>query len=83
MPFTEERQTGRQAMDISEICEGVDGITLKHKHTREEMDLLRRKVDRMYHEFVLDKWQEEEEQMSLHTRGGVGDRDQMERRAGS
>ena len=51
-------------MDITEVCEEVDAITLKHKYTREEMDSLRRKVDLLYHEFVLDKWQEDEEQSS-------------------
>ena len=51
-------------MDIDEVCEEVDAITLKHKYSREEMELLRRKVDLLYHEFVLDQWQEEEQQMS-------------------
>ena len=64
MKRTQERQLGRAEMDITEVCEQVDAITLKHKYTREEMDLLRRKVDLLYHEFVLDKWQEDEEQMS-------------------
>ena len=61
---TQERQLGREVMDVKEICEKVDGLTLKHKYTKEEMDLLRRKVDLLYHEFVLDKWQDDEEQMS-------------------
>jgi hypothetical protein len=64
MRRTQERQLGRDAMDITEVCEQVDDITLKHKYTKEEMDSLRRKVDLLYHEFVLDKWQEEEQQMS-------------------
>ena len=64
MRRTQERQLGREEMDIAEVCEQVDGITLKHKYTREEMDSLRRKVDLLYHEFVLDKWQDDEEQMS-------------------
>ena len=51
-------------MDIDEVCEEVDAITLKHKYSREEMESLRRKVDLLYHEFVLDQWQEEEQQMS-------------------
>ena len=29
------------------------------------MELLQRKADLLYHEFILDKWKEEEEQMSL------------------
>ena len=66
MRRTQERQLGRDAMDITEVCEQVDDITLKHKYTKEEMDSLRRKVDLLYHEFVLDRWQEEEEQMSPH-----------------
>ena len=66
MRRTQERQLGRDVMDITEVCEQVDDITLKHKYTREEMDSLRRKVDLLYHEFVLDRWQEEEEQMSPH-----------------
>ena len=66
MRRTQERQLGRDAMDITEVCEQVDDITLKHKYTREEMDSLRRKVDLLYHEFVLDRWQEEAEQMSPH-----------------
>ena len=61
---TQERQLGREVMDVGEICEKVDEITLKHKYTKEEMDLLRRKVDLLYHEYVLDQWQEDEEQMS-------------------
>ena len=61
---TQERQLGREVMDVKEICEKVDEITLKHKYTKEEMDLLRRKVDLLYHEFVLDKWQEDEKHMS-------------------
>ena len=64
MRRTQERQLGRDEMNITEVCQQVDGITLKHKYTREEMDSLRRKVDLLYHEFVLDKWQEDEEQMS-------------------
>ena len=64
MKRTQERQLGRAEMDITEVCEQVDAITLKHKYTREKMDSLRRKVDLLYHEFVLDKWQEDEEQMS-------------------
>jgi hypothetical protein len=61
---TQERQLGREVMDVGEICEQVDDITLKNKYTKEEMDLLRRQVDLLYHEFVLDRWQEEEQQMS-------------------
>ena len=61
---SQERQLGREVMDVKEICEKVDGITLKHKYTKEEMDLLRRKVDLLYHEYVLDRWQDEEQQMS-------------------
>ena len=64
MRRTQARQLGRDEMNITEVCQQVDGITLKHKYTREEMDSLRRKVDLLYHEFVLDKWQEDEEQMS-------------------
>ena len=64
MRRTQERQLGRAEMDIAEVCEEVDAITLKHKYTREEMDTLRRKVDLLYHEFVLDQWQEEDQQMS-------------------
>ena len=64
MKRTQERQLGRAEMDITEVCEEVDALTLKHKYTREEMDLLRRKVDLLYHEFILDKWQEDEEQSS-------------------
>ena len=64
MRRTQERQIGRADIDITEVCEEVDAITLKHKYTREEMDSLRRKVDLLYHEFVLDKWQEDEEQSS-------------------
>ena len=64
MRRTQERQLGRDEMNITEVCQQVDGITLKHKYTREVMDSLRRKVDLLYHEFVLDKWQEDEEQMS-------------------
>ena len=64
MRRTQERQLGRDEMDITAVCEQVDGITLKHKYTREEMDSLRKKVDLLYHEFVLDKWQQDEEQMS-------------------
>ena len=61
---TQERQLSREVMDVGEICEKVDEITLKHKYTKEEMDLLRRKVDLLYHEYVLDRWQDEEQQMS-------------------
>ena len=61
---TQERQLSREVMDVGEICEKVDEITLKHKYTKEEMDLLRRKVDLLYHEYVLDQWQEDEEHMS-------------------
>lgn len=64
MRRTQERQIGRADIDITEVCEEVDAITLKHKYTKEEMDSLRRKVDLLYHEFVLDKWQEDEEQSS-------------------
>ena len=64
MRRTQERQLGRDVMDITEVCEQVNDITLKHKYTREEMDSLRRKVDLLYHEFVLDKWQDDEEQSS-------------------
>ena len=64
MKRTQERQLGRADMDITEICEQVDAITLKHKYTKEEMNTLRWKVDLLYHEFVLDKWQEDEEQSS-------------------
>lgn len=67
MRRTQERQLGRAGMDIAEVCEEVDAITLKHKYTREEMDTLRRKVDLLYHEFVLDQWQEEDQQMSPYT----------------
>ena len=49
---TQEHQLGRDGIDITEVCKQVDAITLKHKYTREEMDLLRRKVDLLYHEFV-------------------------------
>lgn len=66
MRRTQERQLGRDAIDITEVCEQVDDITLKHKYTREEMDSLRRKVDLLYHEFVLDRWLEDEQQMSPH-----------------
>ena len=55
-------------MDITEVCEQVDAITLKYKNTREEMDSLRVKVDLLYHEFVLDKWQEDEEQSSPYAK---------------
>ena len=64
MKRTQERQLGRAEMDITEVCEEVDALTLKHKYTREEMDLLRRKVDLLYHEYVIDQWQEDKEQMS-------------------
>ena len=64
MRCTQERQLGRAEMDIAEVCEEVDAITLKHKYTKEEMDSLRRKVDLLYHEYVIDQWQEDEEQMS-------------------
>ena len=64
MKRTQVRQLGRAEMDITEVCEQVDALTLKHKYTREEMDTLRRKVDLLYHEFILDKWQEDEEQSS-------------------
>ena len=64
MRRTQERQLGRSEMDITEVCEQVDAITLKHKYTRKEMDSLRRKVDLLYHEFVLDKWQEDEKNIS-------------------
>ena len=64
MKRTQERQLGRADINITEICGEVDAITLKHRYTREEMDTLRRKVDLLYHEFVLDKWQEDEEQLS-------------------
>ena len=64
MRRTQERQLRRNEMDITAVCEQVDGITLKHKYTREEMDSLRKKVDLLYHEFVLDKWQQDEEQLS-------------------
>ena len=64
MRRTQERQLGRAEMDIAEVCEEVDAITLKHKYTKEEMDSLRRKVDLLYHEYVIDQWQEDEEQMS-------------------
>lgn len=67
MRRTQERQLGRAGMDIAEVCEEVDAITLKHKYTREEMDTLRRKVDLLYHEFVLDQWQEEDQKMSPYT----------------
>ncbi len=64
MRRTQERLLGRAEMDNTAVCEEVDAITLKHKYTREEMDLLRRKVDLLYHEFVFDKSQEDEEQSS-------------------
>lgn len=64
---TQERQLGRASLDVKEVCETVDDITLKHKYTREEMDLLRRQVDLLYHEYVLDKWQEEAEHMEPHS----------------
>ena len=64
---TQERQLGRASLDVKEVCEKVDDITLKHKYSREEMDLLRRQVDLLYHEYVLDKWQEEAEHMEPHS----------------
>ena len=64
MRRTQERQLDRAEIDITQVCEQVDAITLKHKYTKEEMDSLRRKVDLLYHEFVLDKWQEDDEQSS-------------------
>ena len=60
MRRTQERQLGRNDMDIIEVCQQVDAITLKHKYTREEMNSLRRKVDLLYLKFVLDKWQGDE-----------------------
>ena len=59
MKRTQERQLGRAEMYITEVCEQVDAIILKHKYTREEMDSLRREVYLLCHEFVLDKWQED------------------------
>ena len=44
-------------MDITSVCEEVDAITLKHKYTKVEMNLLIRKVDLLYNEYVLDQLQ--------------------------
>lgn len=57
---TAERQLDRNEIDVPTFVEEIESITGKHKFTREAMDELRLKVDLLYNEFVVDKWEEEE-----------------------
>ena len=43
------------------FVEEIEGVTGKHKFTREEMDELRRKVDLIYTEYVNESWEAEAE----------------------
>ena len=61
---SQARRVGREDLDVKEFCEKIDGITHRNKFTTSEMNELRDTVDLLYHEFVLDKWQEDEEQLS-------------------
>lgn len=56
---TAERQLEREDIDVIALVEEVETITGKHRFTREEMDELRKKVDLLYNEYVLEKWEEE------------------------
>jgi hypothetical protein len=59
---TTERQLKRNEIDVPTFVEEVEAVTGKHKFTRAEMDELRRKVDLLYNEYVLDKWETEEKE---------------------
>lgn len=56
---TAERQLDREDIDVIALVEEVESITGKHKFTREHMDELRRKVDLLYNEYVVEKWEAE------------------------
>ena len=58
---TTERQLKRNEIDVPTFVEEVEAVTGKHKFTRAEMDELRRKVDMIYNEYVLEKWESEAE----------------------
>ena len=62
MRKTKERQLSRSEIDVKQLCEKVDGITHRNRFTKEEMQKLRDQVDLLYHEYVLDKWEEDAEQ---------------------
>jgi len=59
---TAERQLNREEIDVLALVEEVESITGKHKFTREYMDELRRKVDLLYNEYVVEKWEAEEKE---------------------
>ena len=61
---TQARQVGREDLDVKEFCEKIDSITHRNRFTTQELNEIRTTVDLLYHEYVLSKWQEDEEQMS-------------------
>ena len=54
-----ERRLGRKDIDVEELCIEVSGITHRNRFTKEERDELHEKVQMIYDEFVLAKWEEE------------------------
>ena len=54
-----ERRLGRKDIDVEELCIEVRGITQRNRFTKEERDELHEKVQMLYDEFVVAKWEEE------------------------
>ena len=54
-----ERRLGRKDIDVEELCVEVSSITHRNRFTKEERDELHEKVQLLYDEFVVAKWEEE------------------------
>ena len=54
-----ERRLGRRDIDVEELCVSVSAITHRNKFTKEERDELHEKVQILYDEYVVSKWEEE------------------------
>jgi hypothetical protein len=48
-------------IDVPAFVEEIESVTGKHKFTRKEMDEMRQKVDLIYHEYIKQQWEEEEQ----------------------
>ena len=55
-----QRRLAEEGIDVPAFVDEVEAITGKHKFTSEEKAEIRRKVDLLYQEFVINKWEEEE-----------------------
>ena len=58
---TADHQLNRGEIEVLTFVEEIQSVTGKHKFTRKEMDEMRQKVDLIYHEYIKQQWEDEEQ----------------------